>query len=302
MNYILLILAFASILASCGSSEKKIDSQTPESLVGIENGDFKPKPTVPYIPKQDVFKVDDSVVVSTARESADRIPTAKLEKLEVDPDPINAAIGHCYRKQFDQAFVVFDRSYERYRTHPSYWNQIGTCYLLQENYRKALLYYNKALGIDSNYAPAINNFGVLYWRQGKDQLAIEAFEKASKVNSFSMTPIFNLAQLYLQYGFVDQAFKLLSALHRQGRNDMDVLSSLASCYLMMGNPQSSVAYFDQVDDSYLKRPDVSLNYAYALHLVGRRSDAKDVLKKLSAKDLVDYSNYYMRVKKLVEDK
>lgn len=302
MNYLILLLVLSFALVSCGSNEQKNEDKTHDVISGIENSDFKPKATIPYVAKQDVFKVDKNIAVSTARESADRVPTAKLEKLEIDQDPINTAIGHCYRRQFDQAFAVFDKSYELYRTHPSYWNQIGTCYLLQENYRKALLFYNKALGLDSNYAPSINNFGVLYWRQGKDQLAIEAFEKASKVNSFSMTPIFNLAQLYLQYGFVDQAFKLLSALHRQGRNDMDVISSLASCYLMMGNPQSSVAYFDQVDDEYLKRPDVSLNYAYALHLVGRRSDAKEILKKLASKDLVDYSNYYMRIKKLVEDK
>lgn len=301
MKALSLLLVFALLQISCSSGEKDTAEKLPEGLSGIENSDFKPKPAVPYVPKQDVFKVDAAISSSTAKESVDRIPTAKLEKLEVDQDPINSAIGHCYRKQFDQAFAIFDRSYDRYRMHPSYWNQIGTCYLLQEDYRKALLYYNKALGIDANYAPAINNFGVLYWRQGKDQLAIEAFEKASKVNAFSMTPIFNLAQLYLQYGFAEEAFRLLSALQKQSRNDMDVLSSLGTCYLMMGNPQSAVAYFDQIDDEYLKRPDITLNYAYALKMVGRKSDAKDALKNLSAKDLTDYANYYTRIRKLVEE-
>lgn len=293
----LLLLGF---LVSCGSSERASEAQKDE-LSGIENTDFYPKKTVPYVAKQDAFKTEEAPVVSTAKESADRLPVAKLERLELDSDPITAAIGFCYRRQFDKAFKVFDQSYEQYRTHPSYWNQIGTCYLMQEDYRKALLFYNKALGIDSNYAPAINNFGVLYWRQGKDQLAIEAFDKASKVNSFSLTPIFNLSQIYLQYGFVDNAFKLLTALHKKNRNDMDVVSSLASCYLMMGNAQSAVAYFNQVDDDLLKRPDVSLNYAYALTLVGRKSDARDLLRKIPSKDLVDYANYYTRIKRLAEE-
>ncbi len=300
MRTLLSCLTIIFLAISCGSVEQD-QKRSGDVLSDIENSDFMPEKTVSYIPKTDAFKGDVSNYDSTSKESINRLPEPKLEKIAEGNDPIDSGISYCYRGRYDLAFKVFDKAYEKYKSHPGYWNQIGSCYLIQNNYRKALLYYNKALGVEKDYAPAINNFGVLYLKQGKDQLAIEAFTKASKMNSFSLTPMFNLAHLYLKYGALSKANAILNVLYKKNKEDVDVLSALGSYNLMVGNPANAVRFYEQIDDNQLHRADISLNYAYALRLVGKKDDARDLIKKLRTKNLKGYENYYLKVKQYVEN-
>lgn len=296
MKHLILLVALVGILISCASTEEK---KSGDIFSQIENADFMPKKTVEYVPNKDVFTGDVSDNDSISTESVNRLPAPKLEKLEETDDPISTGISLCYRGKFDHAFKVFDEAYEKYKNHPGYWNQIGTCYLIQNDFRKSLLYYNKALGIDDKYTPAINNFGVLYLRQGKEQLAMEAFKKASEVNSFSLTPMFNLAHLYLKYGAMDKAYRILIVLHNKNKNDVDVLSALASYNLMVGNPKNAVAFYNNIDNDHMKRPDIAINYAYALKQVGKDSEAKEILQGIPSKNLQGYETYYGRIKNYV---
>ncbi|MCK5884118.1 MAG: hypothetical protein KAG61_10530 [Bacteriovoracaceae bacterium] len=298
MKNILILLVIVLMAVSCASTPK--EEKKGDLLSEIENIDFMPKKAVPYVARADAFKGEISRYDSISNESVNRLPQPKLEKMEDPKDPINSGISLCYRGMYQRAFKVFDNAYERYKTHPGYWNQVGSCYLIKKDYRKALLYYNKALGVQSKYAPAINNFGVLYLRQGKDQLAIEAFKKASKINSFSLTPMFNLAHLYLKYGALNKAYNILHVLYKKNKNDVDVLSALGSYNLMLGNAKNAVGFFKKIDESHLKRADIALNYAYALKKIGNTGDAKNIIKNLRTKDLEGYQNYYLSVKKYVE--
>lgn len=298
MRHLLTFVIISIFIASCASTPPQ---KSDDILADIENSDFLPSKTISYVPKNDKFSDDISSLDSISTESINRLPAPKLEKISEDNGPIDSSISLCYQNKFELAFKVLDKAYEKYKDHPGYWNQIGSCYLLKNELRKALLYYNKSLGIKSDYAPAVNNFGVLYLKDGKDQLAIEAFRKAAEINSFSLTPIFNLSHIYLKYGALNKAYNILSVLYKKNKDDVDVISALASYNLMIGNIKNALKFYELIDDDYLVRSDISLNYAYALRLNNNKEEALSVFRKISPANISSNKSYYLKIKKYVEN-
>ena len=66
-----------------------------------------------------------------------------LKSISETQDPISKIISLCYRREYEDAEKVMDDVYKQYKNHPSYWNQVGTCYYLRGDLRKALLYYKE---------------------------------------------------------------------------------------------------------------------------------------------------------------
>lgn len=299
------LLTFSIILflaTSCGSSSKKEQTQDPKNqeFAWIENNDFEAGETVKYDETSDIFGGDESEFDSLSTESIARLPEFKLEVVATSKDSIGKVISLCYQRKFKEASQVMDALFKKYKNHPAYWNQIGTCFFLQGNMRGALLYYNKSLSLNKNYAPPINNLGVIYQRDGREQKALLAFKKASELNSFSLTPIFNLSQMYLKYGFTDKARSLLAALVKKNSKDNDVINSLAVSYMIEGNYQEALKWYEKIPRDLHSRYDVGINYALTLKLAGRPSDAKTVFERINVTKLGDSTEYYGKVKRYLE--
>lgn len=293
MNKIILYLLLSILVVSCASKRDFDDLEG--DFDWIDNSDFIPEPEIKYNASEDVFDDDIGSYDSLSHESIARLPEPKLEKVSEKKNPITSAIGLCYRKKINEAFKIFDQNYERYKSHPSYWNQIGTCYYILGNYRKSLLYYNKAKDLNDKYIPALNNLGVLYQKEGHDQKALIAFKKANNINPFAVTPSFNLAQIYLKYGLIDKAIKIFAGLAQKNSQDVDLVNGLATCYLFKGDVQKALSYFYLIDDDALERADVSLNYAVALKLTGKEDDARDVFSEIDRSNLGSLAGYYRKV-------
>ena len=300
------ISLFSLICISCSSTDKDKSVEVPiyreefPELENINNEDFVPPRMVVYHPYRDHFAEDPGLEKdSLSRESLNRASPESLDRFQSSKDPIESLISECYKFHFDEAFKIADNAYAKYKKHPSYWNQIGTCYLLKREYRKALLFYNKALDLNPNYAPPINNLGLLFLRQGQDQKALIAFKKASELNTFSRTPKFNLAQLFLEYGLLDESLKLFTVLYELNRADVGVLTGLANCYLFLGNIPKSLSYFNLIAPTHYFRPDVSLNYAVALRLNGNNEKSKYVYDAIDKNELKELSSYYITVGKFL---
>ena len=292
--------SFFLLLFLFGCGQGQLKNEVEKEVAGIENSDFVPVKEIPYKEGQDYFsnkiKEDDSLT----RESIARLSPSKLEVVSSDIDPITKGISLCYQNKFAEGLAVFDGAYAQYKRHPSYWNQLGTCYFLHKELRLASLYYLKALDLNAKYTPALNNLGVIYQREGKDQKAILAFEKARETNSFSLTPVFNLAQMYAQYGFVDKALELFLVLERYKQNDVDVATGIANCYLLRGEIDRALAYFRRMAAGFLSRPYVGINYALALKLKGDNKGAKKILAKVEDDNLGEFDYYLQRVTDFVE--
>lgn len=305
----LALLFIITTFYSCSSAIKQLSGKsstepTEEELASIENSDFLQGKRVRFKKEFDNFEAinRDSDTDSLMYESIARIPEYDLKSISETQDPISKIISLCYRREYEDAEKVLDDVYKQYKNHPSYWNQVGTCYYLRGDLRKALLYYNKSRSLSKKYAPPINNLGVIYQRRGFDQKALLAFKKASDLSSFSLTPVFNLAHLYLKYGFSKRARTIFESLRKKGSKDVDVIAGLATTYLMENNIQKSVELFSQIPDSQRKRPNVGVNFAIALKKIGRPKDAERVIENVDKRQLGKYEDYFKSAENYVRGK
>ncbi len=302
MKSLITVLALL-FLASCSSGPTKNENTgsnqvaqgESEEFAWIESVDFTQDPEVPFVESQDVYPQEIEKLDILSSESLARVPSPKLDVDQNAADPLTGVALKCYSRNFDEGFSSLKQLYNKFKSHPSYWNILGTCYFLQGDERKALLFFNKARGINGRYVPAINNLGVVYQRQGKDQKALAAYKKASEINSFALTPNFNMAQIYLQYGHKEKAKQTFIALYKKEGTDAELLNALAFIYLVEGEPKKSVTLYSRIDERKFELPEFGLNYAYALKLSGRISDAQSVFSKIDRENLGAMQSYYNKV-------
>lgn len=302
MKY-LLTLILLSTLVSCGSSSKS-DSKTQVAedipFNWLNNDDFKPVKEIEYDEGDDHYtgNIEDQDAISV--ETMAKIPPAKLQELVEEEDPISGPISLCYQKNFVAAFNKFDRAYKQLKNNAAYWNQVGTCYYLQGESRKALLYYNKARDLVKDYAPAINNIGLIHYRNGEVGKALSAFKTAYEVSKFSVTPSFNLAMMYLQFGFVEKAEPLLVALYKKNAGDNDVLNALAHMYMMKNDYSKAVSAFSHLSGDVMRIPAVSISLSYALYKTGQKDKAMTVLAQTQAQLTPSDVAYFSQVSSVVK--
>lgn len=288
------LLLILLVITSCASSSKNSESADVD-LDDVSNEDFRKDKAVAYKAGEDYFKKVDSRYSDALNDET----IQRVDKFGGDVELKNVVskiVRLCYDKEFEDAEELIKENQEAYRSNPAFWNQVGTCYSLQKERRKALLFYNKSLEFDTNYAPALNNLGVLYRNQGEDQKAEVAFKRAIKGNNFAKTPRFNLAHLYLKYGLYNFALKELRVLERVSKNDVDVLTGLATAYLMNGESKRALAYFDKIDPDFYEYPYIGINAAFANFLEGNKEKAKDIIEDVDTDKLKELKAYYKTIK------
>lgn len=277
---LLLLTACATESTKNSSSSAGADSnELEEDLAWIKNEDFLPVQETPFNIRDDFFR-EEVANSSLSRETIERAPDVQLRKISSSEDVVGRIVSLCYRGNFALAEKEMDESFEKLKSHPSYWNQVGTCYMTRGLHRQALLYYNRALDIEKNYAPAINNIGVMHFREGHHQKALAAFKEASELNTFSLTPSFNLAQVHLQYGFIDEAEQVFLALRRQNTEEPEILHALATIALLKNDATRAVGIYRLLDRNFLTHQPVGVNFSIALKIVGRPQDAKAILSNI----------------------
>lgn len=310
MNKILKLFLVLMIASACSSSDKKSDDQqkvrddavSPEiqqEFSWIENADFKEVEAQPYVATDDKFEGSISNQDSLSNESIARVPAPKIESVIDSNDIVTKLSALCHTNKFSDAFLVVQKEHRKFKRHPAFWNQVGTCYLLKKDYRSAIVFYNKAREIDSKYAPPLNNLGVIYQMRGSLQKAALAYKEASKLNALSLTPIFNLAQLQLRGGQVESAIVAFQALVKRNDEDVDALAGFATALLIRGDVAQSVRVYERLNDSVIKKPSYGTNYAVALKLAGQENKARSVLSQVTSTPNQNEIGYYNQVKNFV---
>lgn len=265
----------------------------------LKDSDFNVPTPVKYDSKNDYISKGSSKLFSHLDdESLFRYSKDEREELENKGSGLDKFMSRCYLSSFKEAFEMADTLYLQYKENPIYWNTMGICYFLQGNQRKAQLFFNKALGKDKDYAPAMNNLGVLYRKNGEDQKALEAFKTARQYNKFSKTPKFNIAQLYLEYGLASKALQEFYRMKKLDPNDVDVTVALATALLMQGKYALAVNEYQSIDSDFYERDDIGINYAYALYLIGKKDKAEDIIDDVKLKN-PKLGAYYNKIKALV---
>ncbi len=282
---------------SCSTSGKKKNGLT--NIDSIEDSDFKAKKQITYSKNNDVFKIEDGKDSAFSGESLAVLSSGIQDDLHDSKDSINRIASLCHTGEFEEAFDQIKSSYSSYKKNPSFYNQIGTCFLLKNELRKAQLYYNKSISIRKDYAPSLNNLGVIYLKQGNVNKATVAFKKAIKYAHFTKTPKFNLANIYLRNGISSKAQNYLLTINRSNSKDVSVKHALAMGYLIDGKYSKANQIWSSIDDEY-ERFEVGLNYSYSLFKANQKEKAKDVFSDLDESNQGAWANQYNKIKSLLE--
>jgi Flp pilus assembly protein TadD len=279
---------------ACSSADKKKEAEGET----VKNEVFKKEKPLKNTDVKDYYASQQaSLNPALQDETLDRSSVEEIEQMAEGGDPLVEMALRCSKGDFKNAFALASKIFDKYQKVASYWNQVGNCHLNQGANRKALLFYNKALEVKSNYVPALNNIGVMYSRQGQDQKALVAFERANKVSKFSKTPRYNLAKLYLAYGMAEQARPIFQALLNESPQDVDLLNAVASCQFLMSDYQSALGYFKRIPEEQWANPEIGLNLAVTLKKVGKADDARKVFDYVKKPKQTQLAQYYSVVEK-----
>ena len=231
MKKIFTTLTVLLLVVGCGTSStsnqsKKTGAQA--EFDWVNNDDFNPVDEIAYLRQDDVYNSNSQKEDVLSAETLSHASTSQVRMMLSSKDPISKSVSLCYQGKYKKAFKVISKNYSAYKNNPGYWNQVGTCYFLKKDLRKAVLFYHRAKLKDKNYVPAINNLGVVYLYQGKDQKALKSFQVALKGNLDAKTPSFNIAQLYMKFGKVKKAEEIVIGLRDIAPDDIDINSLLGT--------------------------------------------------------------------------
>lgn len=177
---------------------------------------------------------------------------------------------------------------------------IGSVFKRQENYPKALNYYQKSLkvfedldkvdGIVSCY----NNIGIIYGRLEDNQKRIEYYSKALKISKKHnldriKSILFNLGNVMLNQGNYEEALKYYNEAYGFSLNDQDYssmsgqLAAIANVYLKQKKYDLSIKKFKQAEEYALKSESkqlIELRYIYLRlsNIYEERNDTKKAFK------------------------
>ena len=294
-NLLLLLLIF---VACSSRTEQKSGSE----IVDVSEKDFKKENPLKASEVQDFYRGQIAATNPALQdETLDRLSTDEIKKLNTSGDPLLEMTYYCNLGEVDKGLKISSMNFNRYQKVPQYWNLLGNCHLNQGSYRKALLFYNKSLELESEYVPALNNIGVMYARQKQYQKALVAFERANKKSKFSKTPRYNLAKLYLTYGLADAALPLFESLLKQTPGDVGILNAVASSYFLKSDYQSAYKFYQQIPKQEWKRPEIGLNFAFTLKKIGKDKESQMVFQDIEKSKNSEIQQYYHLVKSHLGD-
>ncbi len=292
---IFLVLFF---IVGC-ASDKKSSSLSPEK---VTNDSFKKEKTLKTSEVQDFYEGNAKALSPALQdETIDRFNSDELTQFSESSDPLLQISILCKGGKYKEAFERAATAFNRYQKVALYWNMIGSCHLNQGSFRKALLFYNKALELKPNYVPALNNIGVMYSRQGIYQKAQVAFERANNQSKFAKTPRYNLGKLYLTYGLADLALPIFHGLLSTSPNDVDLLNAMGTCHFLRADYKNALNFYEQIPVNLRKNPEYGLNIALAMKKANRPEDAKKTFLDLENPSGNEMKRYYTSIGKMLGD-
>lgn len=224
MNLILIMLVSLLLMASCFSGkEKRIREAQAIRGVGeahLAKGSFstalKNLLEAEAIYPDDHLLQDDLGKVYIAKEKYDLAIKHFKRAIELNPDfaPGKNNLGSAYllAGEWDKAIEVFEElsSNLLYATphYPMY--NMGWAYYNKKEYKRALIYFKKALKIQRGYVQALRGVGLTYHEMNKTSLAVKYLKKAAdKAPKFQQLQ-FDLAKAYVsgkQYKLAIKRYK-----------------------------------------------------------------------------------------------
>jgi Tfp pilus assembly protein PilF len=158
---------------------------------------------------------------------------------------------------------------------------IGLVYYYRERYDEAIQYFEKAIRLKPDFAPAINGLGNAYSAKGDWDQAIAAYRKIVE-DVFYGTPHFalsNMALAYYQKKDYAQAEKYFLEALKMSPDFVNALGGLGTTYIAMGRYEQAVQRLERAIRKEPKLPQLHFELAKAYKGLGDQRKARDELTR-----------------------
>lgn len=199
--------------------------------------------------------------------ASDQVRLTELENASQKGDSAEAALSRI-RKQLTR---VTDET-ERNRLQAKYvsaskslsasdWFQEGYNAVEMNDIKTGILFYEKAIALDSEFTDAYNNVGMAYCTNGDTDRAISLFEKAIEVDPKCSLGYYNLGRTYLSKREPDKAVTLFEKSAEFNPHFSYAYFGLGSYYIFEKDTDKAVS-------SYEKGIEHNPNYSYGYLVLG----------------------------------
>lgn len=157
----------------------------------------------------------------------------------------------------DEAIRVLNKASGLIDWDPELWNYLGVAYWNKGDLEHALAAYDKALGLDPEYAVVLNNLGSVTFVQAKKnkdsaalRLASEYFRRAVTADPRFSSAYNGLGAVYRTMGDLDSAIFCWGKALEISPNHRFALYNLGTAYLDRGDKKKALTYLTQYKEHY----------------------------------------------------
>ena len=97
---------------------------------------------------------------------------------------------------YKKALTYFEKAVKADSVFAFAWDNIGVCYRKQDNYDAAIYAYNRSLAIDPNGITPLQNIAVAYEYKKEYDKAIKAYKTLSELDSFNPEVFYGIGRVY----------------------------------------------------------------------------------------------------------
>ncbi len=227
--------------------------------------EYKPEPP----PKEEMYTKNDLVYCTG---------DAEIAKLN------NSAADMIAFGEHEAAGVLLDKGLKRAPIFFPFLYNKGVCCLFLRDFKRALIYLNKAKNILPEYSRTYLQIGFTYQMMAKEEQAIAHFREALKVNLYEIESLILIGDIYYYRNQISQAEKYYKATLEMDQSFANGIIGIAKIQFYRKEYASTIITLKGVDTA--GEYDKALHYYYAE----------------SAYKLTDYKTAYDQYKKLLSFK
>lgn len=156
---------------------------------------------------------------------------------------------------------------------------LGVTHAKKGENREAIVSFEKALQLDSNFPEALNNLGVALVDEGELDRAIDSYEKALSMRPEYPAVLYNLGDALYEKGRYSEAIDKYEKALKLQPNDSDILFNLGVALFYNGQYAEAIKRYEEVLQITPGDPEVLHHLGMSLFKYGKKSEAIDVVRQ-----------------------
>lgn len=202
------------------------------------------------------------------------------EKYTPKSADVHFLLGRIYSElgRFEDADREYRRTLELSPNYRGVWHNLGNNAYRQHNYDQAIVYYQKELESHSVPIPW-RGMGRTFIELGKVDSALYAFQRAIAVDSLYAPAYFSLALLEEDEGNYEKALRYAEQALGLNPEDLEYKYIVGSYLVKLGRSEEAISHLRVVKEKQRWNPGVHYNIGQALVRLGREEEAKEHLDR-----------------------